>query len=320
MVKKVFLATILAVLIVFLFVEFSPKTTSSKDLREELRNSLQEKRGRDAFDKLKKEYLDENYSLQHSAAHIFGEELFDAHGVVGIEVCDEAFGFGCFHGFFSRAVSGNGIEIARSLDEVCVEKFGLEGLGCPHGIGHGLGEYFGPENLSQQLSVCGSLAWQGELFGCQQGVFMEFNFPTEFGSDGATPKVREVNEEDLFFPCGGVETKFKKACFFELPYWWDQVFSHDYEIIGEYCGELTADLAPYCFKGAGAASLEIGGFAVERSVSDCKSMPDAVSTTLCLSGASWMLFSNPETRVKSETICDSDGVDKRLCILESKLI
>ncbi len=182
--------------------------------RNQIASLISQKGGERAFLELKSAVGGEEIPQQHLLAHIFGEELFEKEGVEGIGVCDETFTFGCYHGFFTAAVGQEGAGIVSELDKKCIELFGEMGLGCPHGIGHGLGEYYGGDRLSEQLAVCDTLTWQGRLFGCRGGVFMEHNFPTVVGAEDAEATVRALEGTNYFSPCDSVSQNAKSTFYF----------------------------------------------------------------------------------------------------------
>lgn len=280
------------------------------------------KGARKAYEDIKKVFGTKDYASQHLAAHFFGEALYETEGAEGISVCDDAFGFGCYHGLFVKAISEGGIEVAKELDQVCVEKYGVNGLGCPHGIGHGLGEYMGSNNLLSQLEVCDQLTWKGRLFGCQGGVFMEYNFPTVIGKGTASFTVREDEGKDYHQPCKSLPDKYKSACYFEQTSWWAQILNEDYRKMGELCQEINDRLPKEdCFIGIGNTVTEISMYDKEEVFSACQQMPSQNEIVLCRAGASWAFFANPEKRNAATSICEGLGEEGEVrCIDKSDLL
>lgn len=273
-------------------------------LRHEIRQSLKEQEASVIFYELKK--LMPTYTpAQHIVAHIYGEELYRAHGIDGIDACDESFAFGCFHGFFGRAVAEEGIEIVSALDERCIQTFGIEGLGCPHGIGHGLGEYYGPDQLDSQLETCAELTWNGAFFGCSGGVFMEYFFPVVIDGDTAITSVRPYDEEYPHDPCDRIDERFRQSCYLELSARLYAVYPQDFAKLGDICDLATGDdsFVEACFRGLGytfAPSMNYDKDAVDAA---CLQMPSDESIALCLAGASWSFFANPQYRELATEVC-----------------
>lgn len=240
---------------------------------------------------------------QHMMVHKYGEKLYQSKGLSGIAFCTDAYGFGCFHGFFSKAVARMGIGVVAELDQTCIAKFGLQGLGCPHGIGHGLGEYFGPLKLNEQLAVCETLSWQGVYHGCQSGVFMEYNYPKT---------TRIYKETEAFDPCFRVPKKFQHACLLELPAWWWDVFSHNVQKMGTLCGTIgEVEFRQSCYAGIGSGFTGRVEYALPVVLANCRLMPDALTETWCRAGAAWAFFADTRYREQAASVCDGLASENR---------
>ncbi len=260
--------------------------------------------GAKTYQEIKTTYGTKHFSVQHKVAHLFGELLYQREGIEGIGVCDGNFAFGCYHGFFGKAVAGGGVSMVRKLDEACVKRFGPLGLGCPHGIGHGLGEYFGPTRLDQQLEACAGLSWQGPLFGCQEGVFMEYNFPTIVDEKTVSKGKRPFEPVKPYEPCTQVSERFRRACYFEMGTFWELIFQKDYTKIGSLCAGIANESEKNdCFKGIGHAAAATSGFDVGATRQACDRMPTIYNSMLCLAGASWSLFAQYQDTYQMDALC-----------------
>ena len=153
---------------------------------------------------------------QHGIAHIFGEVLYKTTGLSGITVCDNSFAFGCFHGFLFNAIADKDIASINDLDRMCIEKFGEYNLGCQHGIGHGIAEHYGSQNLDQSLDACATLSWKHRLMGCSGGVFMEYMMPSLSGKGAGSVQVNPLTPNDPYAPCDNIKHQFKPECFYNL--------------------------------------------------------------------------------------------------------
>lgn len=322
--KWLIIVSLVAVIVglVFLLKGRHTKSQAPENIRGYVEERIEELGPEAAYRKIKRVYESKDYSSQHLAAHYFGESLFDAIGKKGVLICDNAFGFGCYHGLFIKAISEGGIEAAKELDEVCVERYGVSGLGCPHGIGHGLGEYLGSNNLLSQLEVCDELTWQGRLFGCKGGVFMEYNFPTVIGESTASFSVRGSGDNDYHEPCRSLPERYRNACYFEQASWWREVLNEDYEKMGLLCQEINDSLQKEdCFRGIGNTAAETNHYDINEALEACKKMPSQDEKILCRAGASWAFFANPEKRSLSRSLCDGLGLEGRdLCLSKSDLL
>ena len=277
-----------------------------------------------AYEKFKETYAEENFGTQHSLAHVIGELIYEKEGIPGLAICDATFAFGCYHSFFGRALSEQGLEVIPELDKTCVEKFGPLGTGCLHGIGHGIREFMGPDRLVDALDACTLTTQIKELFGCTSGVFMENNVPIVI-TDDAEPytAARKLNSENPYEPCNTiVPEKFRKSCYYEMPQWWNQVFNFDYSKVGELCAGIPdAEQSKSCFLGAGNVAAPSSQYNVAQTIKLCDLMPSEEGVLLCRSGASWSFFAEPTARNLSPELCKGLGPEvESQCAKESDLI
>lgn len=288
--------------------------------RDEVEKLIEKKGVENAYKHLKTIY-DPATAAAHSTFHLFGEVLYQKFSVNGIEYCDGFAGFGCYHGHFIKAVAEKGVEIAIELDKVCLAKFGEKGLGCPHGIGHGLLEYFGHGKITEALEICKKLTWKGPLFGCSGGVFMENNFPTVFEKDGARRVSTREAHGNLFQPCIDAPVGYKQACYFEQASWWNDVLKRDSQKIGNFCNSLKDQSEnESCLLGAGNSIAEISEYNANEVAQYCKSVPGNKSIALCRAGAAWAFFANPAKREISKTLCQGLGNFEDLCLSKMMIV
>ncbi len=275
-----------------------------------------------AYQIFKQETAKENVEEQHIQAHAFGQALYEVQGVKGVTVCDSAFGFGCFHQFFLSAIMGEGLEIVPQLDEACIQKFGLGGQGCQHGIGHGLVEYFS-HDLSQALNVCAKMKWQKPLFGCQSGVFMEYNFPTFVDENGGRRQSRQFDKTQPFSPCFEIPDRFHLSCVYAQAEWWDKGLSLNYSEMGEYCRTLTeSDLRQICFIGIGVSAVSAGNFETEAVLQACGEMSGEAAQISCRGGGYWGFFdAGANFHEQAKILCNKGLREKQRnqCVLEGSL-
>jgi hypothetical protein len=257
-----------------------------------------------SYDQFKKEFTGKSVNFAHEASHLFGETMFKADGLDGIRVCDAAFGFGCYHGYLTTAIAKAGLDKVKQIDDICVSTYGPQGLGCTHGIGHGLGEFLGPSKLSQQLDICATLTWQGRFFGCKEGVFMEYNMPVSVGDDNARLTLREFDPTHPYDPCPRVKAKFQPACYMEISNWWEEQLKKDYGKMGLLCNGIPeADNKEACFIGVGYSEGPKDGYNLQRTLAVCALMGNPDGELKCRAGASWSFFANPDHRRESAEVC-----------------
>jgi hypothetical protein len=285
-------------------------------VRQVLISEIQRATPEDAYSRVKTFLADVPSVRQHSVSHIFGEVLYKEIGLSGMTVCDGSFGFGCYHGFFGSAVAREGEGIVKQLDDLCVARYGVMGLGCPHGIGHGLGEHFGPQNIESQLTHCEALSWKGRFFGCQGGVFMEYNQPTTVQNDAATTSVRAYEESRPYGICLEVPVQFQPACFLEVSGWWEQTIGKDYARMSTLCDALThEDNRESCFLGIGYTLVQSNGYDLMQTKESCSQMTHESDKVLCLAGASWSFFANPDYKDKAQQVCVTQECQRKADLL-----
>jgi plastocyanin len=286
--------------------------------RDEIRALVKDRGPEKAYAILKDGFQNERHEKAHTVFHLMGEVLYQEKGLAAFTVCDDAFGFGCYHGFFIKAVSDKGVSVVRELDQKCVEKYGELGLGCTHGIGHGIGEYFSHQDIAGQLELCTDLSWKGELFGCAGGVFMENNFRTSFSDNESSASIRELGEDPLA-PCNGIKDRFRKACYFEQASWWKESLGSAGKA-GELCSRIQSEShKESCFMGLGSFIVESSGYEADYQ-KECAQMPTALSEAQCRTGAAWAFFANPGKRSMSESVCAGLGEYENLCLTKRILV
>lgn len=257
-----------------------------------------------AYGEFKKAYEDENLIIQHWAVHLFGSLLYEKVGIQGTVICDDAFNFGCYHGFFSSILADKGDSIIAELDALCVGKYGIYGTGCQHGIGHGLIEFFGRDNLLKALEACRHTTQVNKRFGCTSGVFMEYNAPLLTGAEvKRDPKT--LNTDEPYEPCDKVPQQYQESCYYELAQWWTQS-GLDFQKIGELCG-LIENLGinqRSCYFGIANLPVSLSGDPENEIPRRCGQMPDTLGEALCLAG--YKLKNMVEK-------CEESSVERDMC-------
>lgn len=259
-------------------------------------------------------YADDPPPRQHGMAHIFGEELYKYIGVSGITLCNESFAFGCFHGFFTNVIPKQGVQIVKELDQMCIDKFGEYNLGCQHGIGHGIAEYFGPQGLNVSLETCATLKWKYQLMGCPGGVFMEYLMPTSGDSTPGSVFVKPINAENPYSPCLIVKDQFQAECYYNLGNYFYHATSQNSKEVLKLCQKVSNSFyRKTCLLGLGN-SIYSNTRDINKTISECKSVDDKNSEINCRSGAGWILYSDTKTRKKANLICEGlDEVSSNSC-------
>lgn len=254
--------------------------------------------------------------VQHVRAHVIGEALFDTLGIKGIAICDSSFGFGCFHGLFTIGFASEGESFVEEADAFCVEKYGILGTGCQHGIGHGIVEYVGRKNLAGALSLCERTSQPTPLLGCTSGVFMEHNTPFTVipGVEPLPPY--PYSEKHPYSRCEEIPEKYKESCYYELGGWWEVVLSGDKKKMGENCNAIEDKVyREACALGVGNITGPTMNYSTERSADVCDMLPERIRT-LCYAGAAWSMYANPEFMYRADSLCNrlSEKVNRNKCM------
>ena len=249
--------------------------------------------------------------IQHSAAHVFGEVLYKEKGITAFGECGSEFGFGCVHSFVGFAIAEHGIESLQKLDEACIEMYSTSGLGCFHGIGHGVLAYSGytKKDLDASLRHCATLSWQGRYGGCTDGVFMEYNF--RMMETDEKRQSRAFSEEFPYEPCQSLEGRFQEVCYFSQPEWWRQSLrgvDDSFRTIYQYCaGIVDREHARACFRGIGYAYSAENAFSDTAIVTQCERIPKAEGELWCREGAAWAFYADPALREEVASVCTSNA-------------
>lgn len=257
---------------------------------------------------------------QHSIAHIFGEVLYKLKGNASITVCDDSFAYGCFHGFFMNAISNEGIGAIKQFDEMCIKKFGEYDTGCQHGIGHGIAEYLGPQNLDRSLDACATLTWKHKLMGCSGGVFMEYLLPS-FSKNASGLTISPINWDKPFKPCDTVNKNFAPECFYNLGNYYYYALSKDSERALKLCDTVSESLdRKSCFLGVGD-SIYSKIRDITKTIQQCRLGPNKESEISCRAGAAWYLYASEIYRSEAKKFCENlNTLDFEKCQKDSDLL
>lgn len=240
---------------------------------------------------------------KHFSAHVFGAMLAETKGVEGITACDASFGFGCYHGFFSKIISTGGEAFVQKLDQACVATYGPFGTGCQHGIGHGILEYVGYQRIADALALCKQTTQKVPLLGCTSGVFMEYFSPLLERDGVLVQGTRSFDVNHPLAPCDTVLDEYKESCFFELGHWlYTTQRQSDSARPGVVCAEVPLASRPYCFLGLGDSAGPANRYNIAEATAYCDQFTGD-ARTYCRAGVSWSMFANPAYRTQASQAC-----------------
>ena len=273
---------------------------------------------RDAYEATGKEIEKMPLSMQREVMFFFGIQAYETKGISAMSICDARYKYGCYHGVFNRAVAEKGLNFATTADEECM-KYKKEpdlGLSCYHGIGRALMYSGGEKNLTKILEKCTQMSWKESLFGCRDGVFVEYHFPYLLQNKSIST-IRQFDESNPYDPCLVAPTDSQKDCYYILPLWWFNALEKDYKRMGALCESiLEPKYKESCFVGIGRGVVALGSDSVEEALKACNAMPDKESSKLCLTASYWTFLN----RKNAEILCNSvPQADKADCTNIAKL-
>lgn len=278
----------------------------SSEARTAMHTLIEDAGSARAYETFLRTYESASFEIRHRAAHLFGESVYEVEGFSGITTCDTSFNFGCYHGFFTAAVSEEGLAIVPTLAQVCGSTNTQNTTACKHGIGHGIIEYVGHDALLEALTVCGITAQSNPLAGCTGGVFMEYNVPLRTRSDGSffTDARPLIEEEGPYAPCLTLPSKaWVASCLHELPQWWNQVYDGDFTTMGTLCDALPSYEARHvCIAGIGKLVPSSAQYRMDRAEAFCRQLPLSWHDA-CLMNAAWSLASDEERAADAHALC-----------------
>jgi len=248
---------------------------------------------------------------QHFSAHAMGAALYTKLGMSGIAVCDQTFAFGCYHGLASKAIAEGGEKAIQALDAECTHAFGKQEFNlmsmCQHGIGHGILEYVGYQDLGQALEMCTSLVDQpAPRVGCTSGVFMEYFTPLAVQGEGMEPALRPFDSATPYAPCPSVAAAFQQSCYFELGQALRQTPDSEYLSV---CAGLSGVPRTNCFLGVGTDFARIPD--PEQVVVRCEAAAPE-DAFFCRAGAAWG-YSGDGTQRSQEMCAYNDSAVHDTC-------
>ena len=262
-------------------------------------------------------------SMQREVMFFFGIQAYRLKGLNAMAICDARYKYGCYHGVFNRAVAEKGLAFATVADNEC-KKYQKEpdlGLSCYHGIGRALMYSGGEKNLSKILEKCTQMSWKGTLFGCRDGVFIEYHFPFLL-QQKTISTIKQFEESNPYDPCPTVPSDAKRDCYYIIPLWWFNALGQDYERMGSLCNALSNQQdKEACFVGIGRGVVALGNDSVEEALKACSSMPGSESRKLCLAAAHWTFLDRSKAEILCNSIPQEDRADcKDISKLEKRVV
>ena len=186
----------------------------------------------------------------HEAIHFMGDELYHALGLQALSVCDDSFGYGCFHQVLMDALLEQGPHIIPDIERAC-GALAASSSACFHGTGHGLAEYY-RSSLSSALHACDYFSSRWRQI-CAGGVFMEHMVPLMAGGS-----IVSFDSTHPYAPCdSSVPAVTLGKCFYSLPHAWFSQRAHSVDDIIDLCAKASEQYRTQCYQGIG---VDMPGF------------------------------------------------------------
>lgn len=287
-----------------------------------LQKILKEKGPQKTYDYFKEFYKDKEPSKPHELLHWLGGEIYNLEGIKGASICDESFNWGCFHGFFGRAISLEGEKFIKKAEAVCSlsarDIFHVSD--CFHGMGHGIlaWEGYDTQNLLKSLDYCSNLEASETRQSCANGVFMEYNFGTMHSLNTDKTLIRQFKPENPLEPCDKIPEFYKSTCFSTQIYWWRDVLKEDFAKISGICNKLEVLEKRSCFSSLGVIFLSKYENNIVKTGESCTKYPDKDGSTYCVEGAiQYLLAKNKEVKNSLDLCSYLSPEGKTKCLIES---
>lgn len=262
-----------------------PYVTETEEFMTYLRNTLPQIGSEALQVRLLDLYANDAHGEQHMAFHYFGEVLYEEEGANGLPLCENWYGFGCFHGFLLTAIDIEGYQVVPLLDEACAQanKTIMDIETCHHGIGHGLVEFAG-RDADEAVEVCDMVHHVYEKLGCASGVFMEYFSPTQSEKRIQVVGAPEFDKDNPLNVCRDYTGLRLATCLFEIHPWWQNVAKYDPQTVEKMCNSVEDEEArEFCLIGYG----NFKGPIVDQALPFCDQFVDPESHALCRAGIFW---------------------------------
>ena len=263
---------------------------------------------RAAYAEFRDYYTANNSSMVHALAHQLGDIIFNKDGLDGLDICDSAFGYACYHQFLARALAAYGVDVLPELGLHCSGKYRDDPRDCFHGIGHGLREYFGSDRLLDALRQCERFS---QFRSCENGVFMDYNVPLWFnGTSTPYAKARPLDTAHPYAPCDtSVPDEYKISCYYSLPHLWPQYGGWDFDKIKQLCAGAPGNFASACYNGIPVDMVGNLNYDQTKIIAACATMPDSAKIQ-CISSTEYYVH---VLGYDSCRIAKSAGLERSYC-------
>lgn len=247
-----------------------------------------------AYREIKKKFPN-NDAQAHDFAHVIGIVSFQNKGLKGLNLCDTAYNYGCFHGFIEAFLAQEGVGEVGEIEKTCISFGFVHAPSCLHGIGHGLlinTSY----QLEDALADCQKLTESSRIY-CYDGVFME-----RVVASMQTIKKNPIDPEDIYAPCQLIDAIYKSQCWRNQVYGWLDLFRSDSKKVIFACSQIEVSYQEVCLESLGYNNVMRAGENRSTLISLCTNNLGNISD-LCLVGELKELLFEGKTPQIAQSLC-----------------
>jgi len=173
---------------------------------------------------------------------------------------------------------------------------------CLHGVGHGLIDIYDYDTQSA-ISRCEEFEPGLEQISCSKGIFMQnVNHYT-------TTKAGDFDENDIFYPCNSVPSKYAPACYhYQITYMAFKSGGIRVQIPDAFdlCDKISPEeMIKYCYYGMGRQMESRTYFDWDRAVFLCQQGDRKELQSYCIEGMVMILVNGNTNPIIGFSFCDS---------------
>ncbi len=261
-----------------------------------------------AYDWIKKQY-GSSPTQAHDLAHIVGRLAYEQQGIKGFDVCDNQFGFGCYHGLLEILIKDKGDEAIDIARKGCTG-LSLQGqvASCLHGIGHGIMAEKG--NLKEAVRQCSNFP-SGEQIYCFDGVYMEYYIGT-MKRPGGNLSFDYQKPWDL---CLSMTSASQGQCVRNATFHLLYSDSKNLSKAAGACDVLSQALRPNCLQSFGLYAAQISEGDPQPVMHVCTNFSKSADKAFCISAAAQEFIFEGKGVASSQNLCNAlEGTLKQTCM------
>ncbi len=229
---------------------------------QEFENFVKKNGVKKAYSILKEKYPD-NDAAAHNFAHIVGFEALRQESMAGLEICDNLYNYGCYHGFVEVYLKQSGIASVKDIENTCQRLGTVHTPSCIHGIGHGV-MVTDSYDIEKALTDCDILDKPSRIY-CWDGAFMERITGSMLGDDYKL----EIDSSNIDEPCVSIEEIYREQCFRNQVTVWYSYYQNNIGKIASRCLSIRDSYQKTCFESIGLMNVMAAAGDPQRIIINC---------------------------------------------------